>query len=86
VEERRKKPESEHNVVKDESVIGSNAADDTSGEPESPEEWAESQPLVDAPTYALEPGDPTIHQPAAASPSVEKKKTRAESGSGETGD
>jgi len=49
-------------------VIGADAADATSGMPESAEEWAIRQPLVDAPTRPLDAGEPSPHQPAAATP------------------
>ena len=54
--------------VEETNVIGVDAGDATSGVPETPEEWAEEQPLEDTPTTALEPGDPTPLQPAAGSP------------------
>ncbi len=72
LEERSGERKSKSPLVKDESIIGSDAADNTSGEPESPEEWAAEQPLEDQPTYALEPGDPSMYQPAAATPNFEK--------------
>ncbi len=52
-------------------VIGADAADQATGSPETPEEWAEEQPLEDEPTRPLDAGEPSPFQPAAATPDAE---------------
>lgn len=58
--------------VEESNSEGVDVGDATSGVEKEPEEWAEEQPIVERPTYALEPGDPMPFQPAAGSPEAEK--------------
>ncbi len=53
-------------------IIGADAADQTSGTPETPEEWIEEQPLVDEPTRPLDAGEPSPFEPGAATPAAEE--------------
>ncbi len=57
--------------VEESNSIGAPAGDATSGSPETPEEWAASQPVEDVPTFPLDAGDPSPMQPAAGSPNKE---------------
>lgn len=58
--------------VEESNSIGAPAGDATSGVPETPEEWAERQPLLeDEPTFPLDAGDPSPLQPAAGSPDAD---------------
>jgi len=70
-EKRRQLPD----YVEESNSIGAPAGDATSGVPETPEEWAASQPLEDAPTFPLDAGDPSPLQPAAGSPDANEGET-----------
>ncbi len=59
-------------------IIGADAADQTTGSPETPEEWVEEQPLRDEPTRPLDAGEPSPFQPAAATPETEEEPEEAE--------
>jgi hypothetical protein len=59
-------------VVEESNSIGADAGDATSGVPKSPEDWAEEQPVEEAPTYPLDAGDPSPVQPVAGSPDAER--------------
>jgi len=76
-EKRRQLPD----YVEESNSIGAPAGDATSGVPETPEEWAASQLLEDAPTFPLDAGDPSPLQPAAGSPDANGAKPRKTPGS-----
>ena len=71
----KKKPRLDPDLESD--VIGADAADATSGVPESAEEWAAEQPLTDEPTRPLDAGEPSPYQPAAATPEAEDSQEPA---------
>ena len=71
MKEERRRHTSLPDDVEESNSIGADAGDATSGVPESPDEWAEDQPLVDTTTGPLDAGDPTPLQPAAGSPDID---------------